>query len=386
MNSTTANLVKAPARRVDRSLFSIKLMLPAILAVLIIHSDTRTVVVSALADAYYQVSVFVAATLYLYHQLSKRFNQFELGYLALQNPTLEIVVAAILGILPGCGGAIVVVTQYTKNQASFGAVVAVLVATMGDAAFLLLAQQPLTAFSIMTIGLITGVLSGFVANKVLPTQQYSASLEIDFPLAISTPQYLQSIAGRFWQWTLFPALAIALLSALNWEFGTFKPYIDLVGVACCFAISLLWAITPANSEAYREVPSHDSTTKHFALISKDTHFISVIVLSSFIAFAFLENLTQFDFKQWFTAHGIFAPLLGAIIGLIPGCGPQIILTSMYLQGLLPFSALAANAISNDGDALFPAIALAPKAAILASILTFIPSLVVGYVSYGVFGI
>ncbi|QTH71536.1 putative manganese transporter [Pseudoalteromonas xiamenensis] len=183
MNSTTANLVKAPARRVDRSLFSIKLMLPAILAVLIIHSDTRTVVVSALADAYYQVSVFVAATLYLYHQLSKRFNQIELGYLALQNPTLEIVVAAILGILPGCGGAIVVVTQYTKNQASFGAVVAVLVATMGDAAFLLLAQQPLTAFSIMTIGLITGVLSGFVANKVLPTQQYRTSLEIDFPLA-----------------------------------------------------------------------------------------------------------------------------------------------------------------------------------------------------------
>ena len=39
-----------------------------------------------------------------------------------------------------------------------------------------------------------------------------------------------------------------------------------------------------------------------------------------------------------------------------------------------FSAQLANAISNDGDALFPAIAIAPKAAILATDLYFLAGL------------
>ena len=45
---------------------------------------------------------------------------------------------------------------------------------------------------------------------------------------------------------------------------------------------------------------------------------------------------------------------------------------------IPFSALAANAISNDGDALFPAIALAPRAAIAATAFSVLPALVVAY--------
>ena len=42
------------------------------------------------------------------------------------------------------------------------------------------------------------------------------------------------------------------------------------------------------------------------------------------------------------------------------------------------SAELGNAISNDGDALFPAIALAPKAAILATIYSAFPAIIVAY--------
>ena len=76
-----------------------------------------------------------------------------------------------------------------------------------------------------------------------------------------------------------------------------------------------------------------------------------------------------------------APLIAVLIGFLPGCGPQIIVTTLYIQGVIPFSALAANAISNDGDALFPAIAMTPKAAIIATIYTAIPALMVGYGLY-----
>jgi hypothetical protein len=72
------------------------------------------------------------------------------------------------------------------------------------------------------------------------------------------------------------------------------------------------------------------------------------------------------------------PALGMLIGFIPGCGPQIVVTSLYLAGAIPLSAQFANAIANDGDALFPAIALAPRAAILATLYSAVPALVIGY--------
>ena len=48
---------------------------------------------------------------------------------------------------------------------------------------------------------------------------------------------------------------------------------------------------------------------------------------------------------------------------------------------MPFSSLMANAIANDGDALFPALALAPKAAILATLYSALPALLIGYGFY-----
>ena len=44
--------------------------------------------------------------------------------------------------------------------------------------------------------------------------------------------------------------------------------------------------------------------------------------------------------------------MAIIIGFIPGCGPQIMITSMYVSGQIPMSAQIGNSISNDGDALF----------------------------------
>ena len=68
-------------------------------------------------------------------------------------------------------------------------------------------------------------------------------------------------------------------------------------------------------------------------------------------------------------------LMGVVVGLLPGCGPQIVTTTLYISGAIPLSAQIGNAISNDGDALFPAIALAPRAAIVATLYTTIPALV-----------
>ena len=71
-------------------------------------------------------------------------------------------------------------------------------------------------------------------------------------------------------------------------------------------------------------------------------------------------------------------MIAILFGLLPGCGPQILVTTSYLNGFIPLSAEIGNAISNDGDALFPAIALAPKAAIIATLYSTIPAIIFAY--------
>ena len=71
---------------------------------------------------------------------------------------------ALLGALPGCGGAIVAVTQFTRGTMSFGSVVATLTSTMGDALFLLLAREPVTAGLVAGIGAIAGIVTGYLVD------------------------------------------------------------------------------------------------------------------------------------------------------------------------------------------------------------------------------
>ena len=89
-------------------------------------------------------------------------------------------------------------------------------------------------------------------------------------------------------------------------------------------------------------------------------------------------------------EGIFAgwaaivPLISVLIGFLPGCGPQVLVTTLFIAGYLPLSAQIGNALSNDGDALFPAIAIAPKVAIVATLYSAIPALIVSYLYFFAF--
>ena len=88
-----------------------------------------------------------------------------------------------------------------------------------------------------------------------------------------------------------------------------------------------------------------------------------------------------DIQAWFNVLAPIVPLMAVVIGFIPGCGPQILVTTFYLNGVIPFSALLGNAIANDGDALFPAIAINPRAAVWATVYSTIPALIVAYGFY-----
>ena len=91
----------------------------------------------------------------------------------------------------------------------------------------------------------------------------------------------------------------------------------------------------------------------------------------------LFGINENDMSELGSGSG--AVLLAATIGLIPGCGPQIIAITAYVEGLVSFPALVANAISQDGDALFPLLVRHKTASIWATIHTTLPAIIVGLV-------
>jgi hypothetical protein len=98
-------------------------------------------------------------------------------------------------------------------------------------------------------------------------------------------------------------------------------------------------------------------------------------------FEIVVSVFGLDLRAWFSEYPIYSPLIAVVIGLLPGCGPQIVITTLYIQGIIPLSALVGNAISNDGDALFPALAMVPKAALIATLYSAIPALLVSYLLF-----
>ncbi|WP_289075992.1 putative manganese transporter [uncultured Pseudoalteromonas sp.] len=364
-----------------------RLLLPLFLLVCLAVPSLREITITALSDAFFQVSVFVAATLLIYYYAIEHIPQLEMSYLSAKSKSLEVLFASVLGALPGCGGAIIVVTQYTKGQASFGAIVAVLTATMGDAAFLLLATRPTEGLTIMAIGLVVGTLCGLIVNAIHKPDFLRPSAQEQKHQVKVLPTKIIKISKPVWMFAIIPSLIIAFLIAFNVDFNQFGQYtstgISLFGAAMALFTVVIWAYS-SKGETYKEVTSEDdecNPPSKLIKVLQDTHFVTAWVVASFMLFEILVSVVGLDLKTWFMHYAYLAPLIAVVIGFLPGCGPQIIVTTLYIQGIIPFSALAANAISNDGDALFPAIAMAPKAAVIATLYTSIPALVVGYGLY-----
>ncbi|MBQ4832451.1 arsenic efflux protein [Pseudoalteromonas sp. MMG010] len=364
-----------------------RLFLPLVVLVCLCLPSLQLHTITALSDAFFQVTVFVAVTLLLYYYVIDKFPQFELNYLRSKSPVLEVLFASVLGALPGCGGAIIVVTQFTKRQASFGAVTAVLAATMGDAAFLLLATKPKEGLLIMAIGLTVGTVTGWLVNLLHQNRFLIPEKVITQESTECTSPFLINLSKPLWKVTLIPSFIIAIAIAVNADFSLITKDADLIvsyfGAAMGIIVITVWAFSN-KGQTYQDITSEDkkpSPPSKFIKVIQDTHFVSAWVVASFMLFEILINVVGLDLHHWFLENVYWAPLIALCIGLLPGCGPQIIVTTLYIQGYIPFSALAANAISNDGDALFPAIAMAPKAAIIATIYTAIPAFIIGYGLY-----
>jgi len=341
------------------------------------------IVRTSMVDAYLQVSVFVGFTLIVFIGLDSLTN-FNVNSFLLKTEKIHVPIAALLGAIPGCGGAIIVVTQYIQGRISFGSLVAVLTSTMGDAAFLLLALEPSTGILIFSIGIITGSISGYFVD-ILHGKKFMLSnsdLEIEFAILKKT---FVSKFNIFWLLIFIPGFVLGIFLAFQVDPNNFFSLPDsinlvfIIGSAGAILSIFMWSLNPLSDFQCSTDKSRGFTSR----VIDTTNFVSTWVISGFLVFEMFMYFTNIDLKLFFDLWLPFVPMIAILFGFLPGCGPQIVVVTFYLNGYIPLSAEIGNAISNDGDALFPAIALAPKAAILATAYSALPAIIVAY-SYFIF--
>ncbi|WP_306054373.1 putative manganese transporter [Natronococcus wangiae] len=385
-------------------------------------NDLLVVLLESLRDGYVQVSTFVAVTVLAFGLIQYRTDGALLAAIE-DNERLQVLFGGLLGLTPGCGGAIVVMPLYVRGTVSFGTVVATLGATAGDSAFVILALAPEAALYAYGVAFAASVLTGYLVDafglgvgrvdaavarlspatadggtvvdggvRPNPAHDYCGPAPThahetgpDRRSRVLTP--LSHAAHAAWWVAAVVGLVLGVVFLLRGgpeiplvAGAGFDGAFTVVGIAGAVLSLYLYAVGRhyvGEGEIARARDSFASVYDTLTHAAMETSFVTVWVLVAFLVYEYVVLLTGANVATLAAAAGVLAPIGGAAVGLIPGCGPQILLASVYAEGGLPFSALAANAISQDGDALFPLLAVDARAAIVASIYNLLPAVVVG---------
>lgn len=367
-------------------------------------------VAAALSDAFLQVGVWVGAMLAGFALLQRRGSGRAMRLL--QRPGWGPVVGAALGVTPGCGGAIIVMPLYTKGSATFGTVVATLVATMGDSSFVLLAAEPVLGLAVHTGLLVLGVVTGLVVDAlgIAPRRQPAAVaarpagagrpapsrvLRRRRPLHPSTvgaaavehglwgrPRLGDGRASLVGFYGLVGVgLVLSVLDLGGWSMPGSGVGLDPVTVLGLTGTAAALAVAVANRGHTCPVDdAHAPTAIVLTRAAQETATIVAWVAAVFVSYTVLVAVTGIELSG-LAGAGLLAVLIGAAIGLVPGCGPQLVLTTLYVDGVVGLPMLIANAVSQDGDALLPLLAKDRRAALAATVTSTVPAVLVGTVAW-----
>jgi hypothetical protein len=337
---------------------------------------------------------------------------------------LQPIIGAVMGLTPGCGGAIVMMPMYTRGHVTYGTVIATLIATLGDSAFVLIGAAvadsrfiaPMLAVHVIsfTVGVLWGYLIdglGVTPHKPLgglgpaigeenPTPEISqtSSLE-DLPREVPEGLGYKILHQGYILWWLVTLVGLVLAVLLLVWVGqdadfvlelSFNPFtlpgfitwVGLLGTSLSVILYVAqknWIADDTEATIGDKLHSMRETMVHAA---SETAFVTFWVMIAYLVFSFtllFSGLVEEDLARY--GGGVGAVMVAAIIGLIPGCGPQIIAITAYTKGVISFPALAANAISQDGDALFPLLVRHKAASLWATVHTTIPALLTGLVLF-----
>ncbi len=292
---------------------------------------------------------------------------------------LQIVFAAVMGVVPGCLGAFTVVALYTHNILNFAALVTVMIATSGDEAFVMFSTMPAAAFKLNIIIFIIAIIIGFIVNFFVKDKVIEKS-NFEFPIH---KQEIQCVCYK--SKNIIPQLKdITFQRAL------------LISFFFLFIIALsAGSIGPEKWNWVKYIYFFGSLITLFIVVTVPNHFIDKhlwghiikkhlprIFLWTFGTLIFMHFLTNYlHVSDWMKSNQLIMLFIAVLIGIIPESGPHMVFITLFISGNIPFSVLMASSIVQDGHGMLPLLAESRKSFLWVKIINVIVGLIVGLSGY-----
>ena len=325
----------------------------------------------------------------------------------------QVVVAALLGSVPGCMGGFATVSLYTHRMFSFGALVAMMIASSGDEAFVMLAMIPEQALIIFTILFVLAVFVGVITDRIHDRlharhchkeshEKCEAESGCDEGYVVhemdeghghhGNPEKEHSKRHFGWRRiVMFVGLAVFIAALatgmLGHDHGAHGKC-DHAGHAheghqhetcvhaehnhedCEHAAEATFHVDLLSEDWMNVLFAGLSILMLLVLIFGSDHFVEdhlwnhivkkhlpVIFAWTFGVLLVLGIVLQYvDITSWISDNTVLMILLATLIGIIPESGPHMIFVTLFAAGVVPFPVLLASSISQDGHSSIPLLA------------------------------
>ena len=290
----------------------------------------------------------------------------------------QYLIGAFLGATPGCLGAFTVVSLYSHRTVSFGALVAAMIATSGDEAFVMFAMLPLQALWVSAILLIVALFAGWLTDKVFVNQDRFLERE-NHALELHQEEIChcfapENILPQLKHMTLYRALLIILIGGfiLLLVTGILVPS-GWDWKKITFAIGSVFALFVVLT-----VPDHFLKQHLWTHIIKQ-HLPRIFMWTFGVLLAFHYLDSYLDVEALIQDNLFIVLLIAVLVGMIPESGPHLIFVTLFAQGSIPLSILLANSIVQDGHGTLPLLAVSGRAFIMLKIVNIAFGLLIGFV-------
>lgn len=322
----------------------------------------------------------------------------------------QVVFSAFLGSIPGCMGGFASVSLYTHGMISFGALVAMMIASSGDEAFVMLAMVPDKAWWIFLILFGIAIIAGLITDlfhKKTPRMHCGAEYELHEADECEHRHDREDghHHGRTLGWKrilMFVGTAVFIAAlASGWlehdhdaEAGEDHEHIEMVHEAhaeeagginllsedwmnvmfAVLSVLILVVLVAASDHFVEEHLWNHIVVKH----------LPVIFAWTFGALAFIGiGLHYIDLSGWISDNTALMIVLATLIGIIPESGPHMIFVTLYAAGIVPLPVLMASCISQDGHASLPLIAESKSSFLQAKAVNCAVALIVGFAAMAI---
>ena len=305
----------------------------------------------------------------------------------------QVVLGAGLGIVPGCMGGFAAVSMYSHKLLSFGALVAMMIASSGDEAFIMLAMIPKEALLLCAILLVVAVAVGLLVDRFSKSGQqegcadgYQIHEEESVSVEKATFRNLrhasaERIALLLGVILFIVALAFGMLEHEHEHEEAVETVHHHLNIFDEYWLNLLFAVVSLFVVWFIATASEHIIKEHLWEHIIRKHFLSIFLWTFGALLVIQIGLHYFDIEALISNNIPWMILLAVLVGIIPESGPHLLFVTLFATGVVPFSVLLASSISQDGHASLPLLAEDKKSFLKAKIINALVAAFFGYLCY-----